>query len=188
MRQHHTFLCKKKETQVSRNLDILILGRCVSSTSWSLCYPPSSVFLLTFLCRNDGSMYSLFSFWPPSFLLRLSSFKAYPLYLSALSPTPVLLPGKSHGWRSLVGCSPWGHKELDTTERLHFHFLALEKEMATHSSVLAWRIPGMGEPGGLQSMGSHRVGCDWSDLAAAAAATAKQHFHLLRLQPCFTVI
>ena len=37
-------------------------------------------------------------------------------------PTPVLLPGKSHGWRSLVGCSPWGCKELDTTERLHFHF------------------------------------------------------------------
>ena len=41
-----------------------------------------------------------------------------------------------------------------------FHFHALEKEMATHSSVLAWRIPGMGEPGGLPSMGSHRVGQD----------------------------
>ena len=51
-----------------------------------------------------------------------------------------------------------------------FHFPALEKEMATHSSVLAWRIPGTGEPGGLLSMGSHRVGHDWSDLAAAAAA------------------
>ena len=37
-------------------------------------------------------------------------------------PTPVLLPGKSHGRRGLVGCSPWGHKESDTTERLHFHF------------------------------------------------------------------
>ena len=37
-------------------------------------------------------------------------------------PTPVLLPGESHGWRSLVGYSPWGHEELDTTERLHFHF------------------------------------------------------------------
>ena len=37
-------------------------------------------------------------------------------------PTPVLLPGKSHGWRSLVGCSPWGLEELDTTEQLHFHF------------------------------------------------------------------
>ena len=51
-----------------------------------------------------------------------------------------------------------------------FHFQALEKEMATHSSVLAWRIPGMGKPGGLPSVGSHRVGHDWSDLAAAAAA------------------
>ena len=50
-----------------------------------------------------------------------------------------------------------------------FHFPALEEEMATHSSVLAWRIPGMGEPGGLPSVGSHRVGDDWSDLAAAAA-------------------
>ena len=57
---------------------------------------------------------------------------------------------------------------METTERLHFH--TLEKEMATHSSVLAWRIPGMGEPGGLLSMGSHRVGHNWSDLAAAAAA------------------
>ena len=37
-------------------------------------------------------------------------------------PTPVLLPGKSHGWRSLLGCSPWGRKESDTTEQLHFHF------------------------------------------------------------------
>ena len=44
--------------------------------------------------------------------------------------------------------------------------------MATHSSVLAWRIPGTGEPGGLPSMGSHRVGHDWSNLAAAAAAAA----------------
>ena len=51
-----------------------------------------------------------------------------------------------------------------------FHFHALEKEMATHSSVLAWRIPGTEEPGRRPSMGSHRVGHDWSDLAAAAAA------------------
>ena len=50
-----------------------------------------------------------------------------------------------------------------------FHFHALEKRMATHSSVLAWRIPGTGEPGRLSSLGSHRVGHDWSDLAAVAA-------------------
>ena len=53
-----------------------------------------------------------------------------------------------------------------------FHFHALEKEMATHSSVLTWRIPGTVEPGGLPSMGSHRVRHDWSDLAAAAAASS----------------
>ena len=77
-------------------------------------------------------------------------------------PTPVLLPRKSHGWRSLVGCSPWSRQSRtrlsDFTFTFHFH--ALEKEMATHSSVLAWKIPGMAEPGGLQSMGSHRVGHD----------------------------
>ena len=59
-----------------------------------------------------------------------------------------------------MGCSPWGHEESDTTERLPFHFRALEKEVATHSSVLAWRIPGTGDPGGLPSVGSHRVGHD----------------------------
>ena len=59
-----------------------------------------------------------------------------------------------------MGCSPWGRTESDTTERLHFNFHALEKEMATHSSVLAWRIPGTEEPGGLPSMGLHRVGHD----------------------------
>ena len=86
-------------------------------------------------------------------------------------PTPILLPGKSHGRRSLVGCSPCRIWLSDFT--LTFHFHALEKGLATHSSVLAWRIPGMGEPGGLLSMGSHRVRNDWSDLAAAAAAAAK---------------
>ena len=54
-----------------------------------------------------------------------------------------------------------------------FHCHALEKEMATHSSVLAWRSPGIGEPDGLPSMGSHRVGHDWSDLAAAAAENSE---------------
>ena len=172
----------------------------------------------------------------------------YKMWRRQWHPTPVLLPRKSHGRRSLVGYSPWGLEESDTTERLPFHFSlsciaegigsslqcsclenprdggawwtaiygvaqsqtqlkwlsssskegngnslqysclenpvdigawwaavhgvtqswtrlsnftftfhlhALEKEMATHSSVLAWRIPGSGEPGGLPSMGSH---------------------------------
>ena len=64
-----------------------------------------------------------------------------------------------------------------------FHFHALEKEVATHSSVLAWRIPGTAEPGRLPSMGSHRVRQDWSDLAAAAIYLASNFFtscqHLL---------
>ena len=82
-----------------------------------------------------------------------------------------------------MGCSPWGGWESDTTERLHFHFHfhALEKEMAAHSRVLAWRIPGTGEPGRLPSMGSHRVKHDWSDLAAAAAYT-EQNFKI-----CYTL-
>ena len=150
-------------------------------------------------------------------------------------PTPVLLPGKSHGRRSLVGCSPWGREESYTTEQLHFHFSLscigegngnplqcsclenprdggdlwasvygvaqsqtqlkrlssssrafslgspggsdgkesgcnagtqirslgqedpMEKEMATHPSIPAWKIPWTEEPGGLQSMGSQRA-------------------------------
>ena len=79
---------------------------------------------------------------------------------------------------------------MSRTQRLSdftftFHFHALEKEMATHSSVLAWRIPGTGKPGGLPSMGSHRVGHYWSDLAAAAAAS-KQVIHITQAQASCT--
>ena len=62
-----------------------------------------------------------------------------------------------------------GHDWVTSLSIFTFHFHALEKEMATHSSVLAWRIPGKGEPGGLPSMGLPRARHDWSDLAAAAA-------------------
>ena len=96
-------------------------------------------------------------------------------------------PQREHGWQldfsTLAWKIPWTEEpgSLQSMRSLRvrhdwaislwlFHFHALEKEMATHSSILAWRIPGMGEPGGLPSMGSHRVGHDWSDLAAAAAA------------------
>ena len=84
-------------------------------------------------------------------------------------PTPLLLPGKSHGWRSWWAAV---HGVTKSRTRLSnytftFYFHALEKEMATHSSVLAWRIPGTGEPVGLPFMGSHRVEHDWRDLAAA---------------------
>ena len=61
-------------------------------------------------------------------------------------------------WAAVHGVTKSRTRLSDFTFTFHFH--ALEKEMATHSSVLAWRIPGMGEPGGLPSMGSHRVGHD----------------------------
>ena len=77
-------------------------------------------------------------------------------------PTPVLLPGKSHGQRSLVGCSPWDHEESDMTEQLHFHFSLL--------------CIGEGNDNPLQCSclenprdGLHRVGHDWSDLAVACS-------------------
>ena len=96
-----------------------------------------------------------------------------------MAATPVFLPGKSHGWWSLVGYHPWGRKELDMTEELHFHFLSggsgvknppatqelqemwvrslgwedpLEEGMATHSNILVWEIPCTEGPGRLQSM------------------------------------
>ena len=77
-------------------------------------------------------------------------------------------------WKAAVHGVAEGQTQLsDFTFTFHFH--ALEKKMATHSSVLAWRIPGTGEPGGLPSIGSHRVGHDWGDLAAAAALIKALH-------------
>ena len=73
-------------------------------------------------------------------------------------------------WATVHGVAKSWTRLSVFTFTVHSH--ALEKEMATHSSVLALRIPGTGEPGGLPSMGSHRVGHDWSDLAAAAAEAA----------------
>ena len=80
-------------------------------------------------------------------------------------------PMDGGAWKAAVYGVTEGRTRLsDFTITFPFH--ALEKEMATHSSVLAWRIPGMWEPGGLPSTGSHRVRHDWSDLAAVAAAAA----------------
>ena len=128
---------------------------------------PSKLFisqslLCPFKVRTPGARHSNislpFSFWSGRLFHTASSRGRRRQW----HPTLVLLPGKSYGRRSLVGCSPWGREESDTTERLHFHFSlsCIGEETATHSSVLAWRIPGMGEPGGLPSMGSHRVGHD----------------------------
>ena len=76
----------------------------------------------------------------------------------------------------------------DFTFTFHFHE---EKEMATHSGVLAWRIPGTGEPGGLPSMGPHRVRHDWSDLAITCLLWRNHHglYHfILPSIPCLTFI
>ena len=149
---------------------------------------------ITFLPRSMRLLISCLQS-PSAVILEPPKIKSVTVSIASPSrrqwhPTPVLLPGKSHGWRSLVGCSPWGRDESDTTKPLHFH--ALEKEMATHSSVLAWRIPGMAEPGGLLSMGSHRVGHDWSDLAVAVliydicfSLSGDSRLWLLTLKDCW---
>ena len=80
-----------------------------------------------------------------------------------MATTPVLLPGKFHGWRSLVGYSPCGHRESDMTERHHFPSFYSSfwrrkwQPLPAPNSVLAWRIPWTEGPGGLQSMGLKRV-------------------------------
>ena len=88
-------------------------------------------------------------------------------------------------WAAVHGVAEGRTRLSDFTFTFHFH--ALEKEMATHSRVFAWRILGMGEPGGLPSMGSHRVGHDWSDLAAAAYSLLSQGESCMRswsARPC----
>ena len=100
--------------------------------------------------------------WFPHTLKCDGKGKGIPLQYSCLEN-----PMDGGAWKAAVHGVAEGQTRLsDFTFIFHFH--ALEKEMATHSSVLAWRIPGTGEPGVLPSMGSHRVGHDWSDLAAAA--------------------
>ena len=79
-------------------------------------------------------------------------------------------------WAAVYGVATSQTRLSDFTFTFHLH--ALEKEMATHFSVLAWRIPGTGEPGGLPSMGSHRVGHNRSDSAAAAMETVSDFIFL----------
>ena len=83
------------------------------------------------------------------------------------------MPGKSHGRRSLVGCSPCGHEELDTTERRHFPFSlsCIEEGNVNPLQCSCLENPRGGGAWWLPSMGLHRVGHDWSDLAATAAYT-----------------
>ena len=85
--------------------------------------------------------------------------KAGPVQRRRWHPIPVFLPGKSHGRKSLVGYSPWGLEESETTEWLHFHF-SLSCIGEGNGNPLQCSC--LAEPGGLSSMGSHRVGHDWA--------------------------
>ena len=115
--------------------------------------------LMGLRCFSDHGPWSFIE--SPDFLLGEGN--GTPLQYSCLEN-----PMDGGAWLAAVhGVAKSRTRLSDFTFTIHFH--ALEKEMTTHSSVLAWRIPGTGEPGGLPSMGSHGVRHDWSDLAAAAA-------------------
>ena len=148
----------------------LISLDCISSLSWTLIV---LYYILLYM------KYFYLFLLKHIFLSCLLAYKHLEMknYCSSLlgrrhrHPTPVLLPGKpldEGAWKAAVHGVAEGQTRLSDFT-FTFHFPALEKEMAVHSSVLAWRIPGTGEPGGLPSVGSHRVGHDWSKLAAAAA-------------------
>ena len=123
----------------------------------------------TFIDVNK-ERYEDFKYWPVEFRAVFSTFY-FPLFSSPVegNGTPLQYSclenpmGKGAWWAAVHGVAKSWTRLSDFTST--FHFCALEKEMATHSSILAWRIPGTGEPGELLSMGSHRVGHDWSDLA-----------------------
>ena len=100
-------------------------------------------------------------------------------------PTPVLLPGKSHGQRSLVGCSPWGREESDTTEQLHFHFsLSCVERNGNPLQYSCLENPRDRGAWWAAVMGSHRVGHDWSDLAAAAVKILAQQCLFINKLSC----
>ena len=100
----------------------------------------------------------------------------------AMAPHSSTLAWKTHGWRSLVGCSPWGHEESDTTERLHFHFSlsCIGEGNGNPLQCSCLENPRDGRAWWALSTGSHRVGHDWSDLAAAAAAVCVCHYLILK--------
>ena len=113
-------------------------------------------FLVAQLVKNLPAMWET---WARSLGRSPEEGKGYPLQHSGLENSmDCIVHGVAKSWTQLSGFT------------FTFHFHALEKEIATHSSIFAWRILGTREPGGLLSMGSHRVGHDWSDLAAVAAA------------------
>ena len=131
-------------------------------------------FISTLVNTNNSSCGSQFPRWSPINLISQDSYFCIVSFYTELVTNSILY-GEGNGnpfqysclenpmdggaWQAAVhGFAKSWTRLSDFTFTFHFH--ALEKEMATHSSVLAWRIPGSGEPGGLPSMGSHRVGHD----------------------------
>ena len=148
---------------------LLELGEYTAALLWTDC----QVFpLYLFFCSPNRRTCNRMKFFSHKYSSRVLAWPHPFLWRRQWQPTPVLLPGKSHGWRSLVGCSPWGHYESDTTEWLHFHFSlsCIGEGNGNPLQCSCLENPREGEPGGLPSMGSHRVGHDWSHLAAAAAS------------------
>ena len=132
---------------------------CINPSLWlSQIY---AAVLTSLLQVPDIHFYLLHSFfsWPDTFKTPVEHVST-PLQYSCLENP---MDGGAW-WAAVHGVDKSRIRLSNFTFTFHFH--AVEKEMATHSSVLAWRIPGTGEPGGLPSMGSHRVRHDWSDLTA----------------------
>ena len=126
-------------------------------------------------CKSDHSPHPSFSFLFATLSLLYGEGNGTQLQYSCLENH---LDGGAW-WAAVHGVAKRRTRLSDFTFTFHFH--ALEKEMTTHSGVLAWRISGTVEPGGLLSMGLHRVGHDWRHLAAAAASCISKRLALVLL-------
>ena len=151
----------------------------------------SSKFLNIFGCL--GSLYSV-PFIYLSFQLSINEYFVgiYSTFCGEGNGTPLQYSclenpmDRGACWTAVHGVAKSRTRLSDFTFTFHFH--ALEKELATHSIVLAWRIPGTEEPGGLLSMGLHRVGHIWSNLAAAQHILTSRRANLCLLYKTFNFI